>query len=283
MRTTSPINTTQAARKFSDETADWVEWLARFGFAAKGIVYMIIGALAVQVAIGSGGQTTGPSGAFASLLNAPFGQVLLGLVAVGLFGYAVWRFVQAWLDPDDEGSDTEGIVKRIGFAISGIIYTGFGIQATRLALGSGSASGGESQAQHWTARLMSQPFGVWLVGIVGLIVIGVGLYQFYRAYSAKFVNKLKTLEMNHQERTWAERAGRVGFAARGVVYLIIGGFLAVSALRTNPQEAVGFGEALQKLAQQPYGPWLLGLVAAGLVAYGFFAIVLARYRRIVIA
>ncbi|MCB0140830.1 MAG: DUF1206 domain-containing protein [Caldilineaceae bacterium] len=271
----------ERGRQTSAEAITWVIWLARLGYAAKGLVYMTIGALAVQAAIGSGGETTGPSGALSSLSNAPFGRILLGLVAVGLFGYALWRIVQAWVDPDNEGSDAAGIAKRIGYAISGLIYGGFGAEAVRIVWhGGGSSGSGNDQAAGWTARLMSQPFGIWLVGIVGVIVIGTGLYQFYRAYTAKFRLKLKLHEMSSHEQTWATRAGRIGFAARGVVYSLIGGFLVVAAMRSNPQEAGGIGKALQTLAQQPYGPWLLGLVAVGLVAYGFFAIVLARYRRI---
>lgn len=275
----------QLRRRSPQPTGDaitWVVWLARAGYAAKGFVYIIIGALAVQVAIGSGGRTTGPTGALDSIANAPFGQVLLYLVALGLFGYAIWRLVQAWVDPENEGSDAKGIVKRIGYAVSGIIYGAFGVEAVRIAMGSSGGSSDGSQAQDWTARLMAQPFGIWLVGIVGVIIIGTGLYQFYRAYSAKFRTKLKLHEMNREEEKWATRAGRIGFAARGVVYLTIGSFLITAAIQSNPEQAGGIGEALQTLAQQPYGPWLLGLVAMGLAAYGFFAIVLARYRRIFI-
>ncbi|HRW05740.1 MAG TPA: DUF1206 domain-containing protein [Caldilineaceae bacterium] len=283
MSTTSQMDSLQSqVHNASADVIPWVVWLARFGYAAKGLVYITIGALAVQVAIGSGGRTTGPAGALASLSHQPFGQILLILVAVGLFGYALWRFVQSWVDPEHEGSNAKGIVKRIGYAVSGIIYAAFGIEAVRLVLGSGGGSNESQQASDWTARLMSQPFGIWLVGIVGAIVIGTGLYQFYRAYSAKFREVLKLHEMNANEERWATRAGRLGFAARGVVYSIIGIFLVIAAMHANPDEAVGIGEALQKLAQQPYGPWLLGLVAIGLVAYGFFAIVLARYRRIFI-
>lgn len=270
----------EQGRQASSKVITWVVWLARLGYAAKGLVYITIGALAVQVAIGSGGETTGPSGALSSLSNGPFGQILLGLMAVGLFGYALWRLVQAGMDPDNEGSDAKGIAKRIGYAISGMIYGGFGVEAVRIVLSGGSSGGDSNQAEDWTARLMAQPFGLWLVGIVGVIVIGTGLYQFYRAYSAKFRLKLKLHEMSREEETWATRAGRIGFAARGVVYALIGGLLIVAAMQANPQAAGGIGEALQTLAQQPYGPWLLGVVAVGLAAYGFFAIVLARYRRI---
>ncbi|MCB0065394.1 MAG: DUF1206 domain-containing protein, partial [Caldilineaceae bacterium] len=112
--------------------------------------------------------------------------------------------------------------------------------------------------------------------------IGTGCYQFYRAYSAKFKEKLKLNEMSATERTWSLRSGRVGFAARGVVYLIMGWFLMQAALTQNSEQAGGIGQALRELAQQPYGPWLLGVVAVGLVAYGFFCFILARYRHIFI-
>lgn len=272
---------TDHAQDASEDVIEWVVWLARFGYAAKGTVYIIIGALAAQAALGSGGRTTGPTGALSWLSNQAFGRILLTLVAVGLFGYALWRFVEAWVDPGHEGADAEGIVKRIGFAVSGTVYGLFGVEALRIAFG--SSGGGGNQAQDWTARLMAQPFGLWLVGIVGAIIIGTGLYQFYRAYTASFREKLKLHEMSSTEITWSTRAGRIGFAARGVVYLIIGGFLILAAWQADPQEAAGIGEALGTLGRQPYGPWLLAVVALGLVAYGIFALVLARYRRIFIS
>jgi hypothetical protein len=251
------------------------------GYAAKGTVYIILGGLAFRAAIGSGGSATDQEGAFAAILRQPFGQILLIIVAIGLFGYALWRFVQAAVDPENEGTDFKGIAKRIGYVVSGIIYGGFAISAVQLARGSGGSNDGNSP-EEWTARLMSQPMGQWLVGLVGVIVIGTGLYQFYRAYSAKFREELKLHEMSAEEEQWATRMGRLGHAARGVVYLILGSFLVQAAIQADPQEAGGLGEALQTLAQQPYGPWLLGIVALGLMAYGAFAIVLARYRRIYI-
>lgn len=269
-----------SAKRASREAIPWVIWLARLGYAAKGTVYIIIGALAFQAAIGTGGETTDQKGALQQIAQEPFGQVLLAIVAVGLFGYAIWRFVQSWLDPDNEGSDATAIVKRIGWAISGIIYAAFGVSAISILIGAG---GGGSSADDLTAMLMSQPFGIWLVGIVGAIVVGVGLYQFYRAYKAKFQNKLKLHEMSVTEMKWAKRLGRLGFSARGVVYTLIGIFLVQAAIRSNPDQAGGIGEALSTLAQQPYGPYLLGIVALGLIASGAFAFVQARYRRIFIS
>lgn len=259
--------------------SDTVEKLARFGYAVKGVVYGLIGVLAVMAATGSGGETSDSRGVLHTIAGGPFGQILIGAVAIGLFGYALWRFIQALVDPDHKGSDAEGLVKRVGYFISGVLYAGLGLAAARLLLGNGGSGGGNS-ADTWTAKLMAQPFGVWLVGIVGAIIIGVGLYQIYKAYKAKFMDKLKTGEMSATERTWAERLGRFGLSARGVVFSIIGVFLILAAVNTNPEEARGLEGALDTLAAQPYGPYLLGLVALGLVAYGIYCGVLARYRRI---
>ncbi len=259
--------------------SDTVEKLARFGYAVKGVVYGLIGVLAVMAAFGVGGETSGSRGVLGTIAGGPFGQVLVGAAAIGLFGYALWRFVQAFLDPDNKGSDAADVVKRVGYFVSGVLYTGLGWAAVRLLLGHGGSSGGD-RADIWTAKLMAQPFGVWLVGIGGVVIIGVGLYQLYKAYKAAFFDKLKTGEMSATEQTWAERAGRFGLAARGVIFCIIGVFLVQAALSANPEEARGLEGTLDTLAGQPYGPYLLGVVAVGLVAYGVYCGVLTRYRRI---
>lgn len=258
----------------------WIERLARLGYAAKGIVYGIVGLLAVQAALGTGGKTTDMQGALGTIVTQPFGKFLLSLVAIGLLGYAVWRFVEALRDPDNKGTDAKGLAARAGSAVSGLIYAGLALSAVRIVLGSGGAGGNNSTAD-WTARLMAQPFGQWLVGTVGAIILGVGFYQFYKAYSAKFRNELKLNQMSEIEKTWAMRVGRFGLAARGVVLGITGIFLIQAARQSDPNQAQGLGGALEALAQQPYGPWLLGIVALGLIAYGTYMGVQARFRRIV--
>ena len=275
------MSTSRKAQEAKGRAKPWVKWLARFGYAAKGVVYMVVGGLALAAALGQGGSSSPDQrGALQTILEQPFGQVLLGLVAVGLFGYALWRFVMAAQDTEGDGSDAKGIVKRTGYAVSGIIYAGLAVAAVGLVLGSSGGGSGGGSAQDWTARLMAQPFGRWLVGIVGAVVIAVGLYQFYRAYSAKFREKLLLSRMSQTEETWATRVGRLGFAARGVVYAMIGFFLIQAALQSNPSQAGGLGQAFRELSSAPYGPWLLGIVALGFIAYGVFALVLARYRRI---
>ncbi|HMB92829.1 MAG TPA: DUF1206 domain-containing protein [Rhodothermales bacterium] len=254
----------------------WVEPLARLGYVAKGVVYTIIGILAVQVAWGTGGSIQGSQGAIKTIASQPFGSVLLILTALGLVGYVTWRFVQAVLDPDNKGTDATGLVKRVGYAVSGVTYALLAFSAVRLVL-SGSSGGGNAQ-QTWTARLLSQPFGQWLVGIVGAIIIGVGLYHFYRAYKASFMKHYNN-DMSAQEKHWAKRIGRFGLSARGVTFLIIGGFFIQAARQSDASEAQGLDAALTTLAQQSYGPWLLGVVALGFVAYGIYCFSRARYRR----
>ncbi|MBW4682389.1 MAG: DUF1206 domain-containing protein [Microcoleus vaginatus WJT46-NPBG5] len=258
----------------------WIERLARFGYAAKGIVYGIVGLLALQAAMGTGGQTTDTQGALETIVTQPFGKFLLSLVAIGLLSYAVWRFVEALKDPENKGTDAKGLASRAGSAVSGLIYTGLALSAVKIVLGSRSAGGDNSTADS-TARLMAQPFGQWLVGTLGAITLGMGFYHFYKAYSAKFRKELKLSQMSNTQETWAIRVGRFGLAARGVVLSIAGIFLIQAARQSNPNEARGLSGALDTLAQQPYGPWLLGIVALGLMAYGIYMGVEARFRRIV--
>ena len=267
------------ARHAAREASPWIVRLGRFGYVAKGTVYAIVGVLAAQAAGGAGGATTDPRGALRWIIQAPFGQFLLGAVAIGLVGYALWCVVQGVLDTEGEGTDARGVLTRGAFVFTGLVATGLALSAVRLMRGS---PGGGDATQDWTAWLLSQPFGQWLVGIAGVVVLGSGLYHIYRAYSANFREALKLGEMSHTEELWTTRTGRLGFAANGIAVGIIGGFLMVAAMQDQSQQARGLGGALETLARQPFGPWLLGVVAVGLIAYGIFMLVEARYRRMVI-
>jgi hypothetical protein len=235
--------------------------------------------LAGLAALGAGGGTTDQKGALQSILNAPFGRVLLGVIAVGLAGHALWLFIQAAKDTENKGTDAKGIGSRLGNALSGLIQVFLAFTAGQLALGSGGGGGGSPD--DWTATLLGQPFGRFLAVAIGAGIVAAGLYQFYKAYKADFKEGLKLGEMSPRETTWATRAGRLGYVARGVVFIVIGIFLAQAALQNDPQQARGLGGALATVAQQPYGPYLLCAVAVGLVAYGVYhALVEARYHRI---
>jgi hypothetical protein len=267
----------QHAERAARKASPWVERLARTGYVAYGVVYMLVGVLAAQAAFGGGGQATGQEGALRSILLAPLGRVLLGMVAIGLLAYAMWRLFQGIVDPESEGRDAKGIVKRFDHVINGLFHGALAFSAGELALGAG---GGGGSPDDWTTRLLAQPLGRWLAVIAGTVIVGAGLYQFYKVYKADFRDELKSGEMSTRERTWATRSGRLGYAARGVVFGVIGVFLVQAALKADPDEARGLGGALQTLARQPFGPYILGAVALGLVAYGVFMFVMARYRRI---
>ncbi|NJO80558.1 MAG: DUF1206 domain-containing protein [Cyanobacteria bacterium RM1_2_2] len=258
----------------------WVEKLARFGYAAKGVVYFVVGLLAAQAAFGVGGQITDTEGALQTIVTQPFGKFLLALVTVGLVGYVVWRMVQTVLDPEhsDEQTNAKQVARRIGSALSGFAYAGLAITAVKLILGNGGGNG--DATQDWTARFMAQPFGQWLVGLGGIATIAVGLAYLYQAYKAKFQKHFKLSEMSQRERTWAKRMGQFGIAARGVVFAVIGFFLVQAALQSNASEARGLSGALASLSRQPFGSWILGLVALGLIAYSIYSLIEARYRKI---
>lgn len=260
----------------------WVERLARFGYAARGVVYAVIGLLAVQAAFAGRGQTIGqdatPEGALQRI--AEQSRLLLLLMVIGLAGYALWRFVQAVLDPENKGSDAKGLAKRGSMLGSGLAYSGLALSAARIVSGSGGNEAGDG-SQAFTADLMSKPFGRWLVILAGIAGIVSALYQIREAWTKRFRRRLKLQEMEPHEERLATRTGVIGLAARGIVFLLAGWFLIQAGLRYDPGQARDLGGALEALASQPYGPWLLGLVALGLIAFGAYSFLQARYRRIV--
>jgi hypothetical protein len=272
----------EQSKQIEKTAGPWITLLARFGYAAKGVVYIIIGAIAAFAAFKGRGRTTDSQGALEEIILQPYGKYLLGAVAIGLAGYALWRFVQALNDTEDKGSGIKGIVIRIGYAIIGVVYVGLAFSAVQIILGSGGNSNNDSSSKEWTATLLSQPFGQWLVGLIGLGFIAAALSHFYKAYTIKFRKKLLIDEMSKGVQTFAIRTGRFGLAARGVVFGIIGAFLIQAALHSNAGEARGLSGALSALGEQTYGQVLLGVVALGLVAYGFYMLILSRYRRIML-
>lgn len=259
----------------------WAQRLARAGYVAKGIVYILIGVLAVRTAVGAGGTPTDRRGALLTIYHEPFGRALLVLITIGLAAFGLWSLVQALLDTDRKGTDAKGIVERIGYGVVGFSYLGLAIAAGRLATGTGGAGqGSNASTQDWTARLLDKPLGVALVILVGLIVLGVAVALVQRAWTAKFQQELELGRMSEAARRGVIALGRVGFAALGFVFAVIGLFLIVAAVKHDPHQAKGLGGALTTTAQQPFGPALLIVVALGLVAYGVYSLAQARYRRI---
>jgi hypothetical protein len=252
------------------------EWLARAGFVARGLIYGLIGILAIKLALGAGGKTTDQEGALKTIAQQPFGQVLLILVAIGLAGYALWRLIHALIGHGPENSDST--FDRVAAFGSGIVYAGLCAIAIEILLGSGGNSSGNTHKT--TAGVLAWPAGTWLVGIAGAVLIGIALYQGYRGLSRDFLEDSKTDEMSPKVRSWIEWIGTFGHLARMVVFGLVGVFLIKAAIDANSNKAVGLDGALAKLAHASYGPFLLGLVAAGLVAFGVYSLTDARYRRI---
>lgn len=175
--------TEKYAERVSHVARDWVVPLARFGYATKGTVYIIIGLLAALAAFNRGGRTTDSQGAFTEILSQPYGQLLLGAVAAGLVGYALWCFIQAVKDTENQGSKAKGIVIRLGYGAIGLIHTSLAFTAVQLMIGSRSSYKGEESSREWTATLLAQPFGQWFVGTVGVAIIIAAIIQFYQAYT----------------------------------------------------------------------------------------------------
>lgn len=261
-------------------SAPWFTALARLGYAAKGLVYIVIGWLALMTAVSAGGQTTDPQGAITTIYQHPFGKFLLLIIFVGFVGYALWQFARALFNPDGEGDAKKDGVRRIGYAVVGVSYLGFALAALRLMLQHAAPKGSNTSTQDWTARLLAAPGGVALVILLGLIVLGVAIGLFYEAWKLRFERYFPLGQMNDAERKLTRYTGRYGIGALGAVFVVISIFLIEAALHHDPHQARGLAGALATLAAQPFGPVLLGLVALGLLAYGVYSWVEARYRRI---
>lgn len=275
----------QKAEDLTRAARPWIERLARYGYAAKGVVYLLIGSLAALGAFKRGEGGEGPTdsrGALTQVVYQPYGRFMLGVVAVGLAGYALWRVVQALRDTEEKGTSWKGLAVRAGYACIGVVYAGLSFSTVRLILGHGAGKGSDETTRGWTALALMFPLGQLLVGLGGLGVIGLGCWQCYKAYTAKFCRKWKRHEMHEHAHGLAVRVGQVGLVARAVVFFIIGLFLIQAAWYARAEEARGLSGALRALEQQPYGPYVLGAVALGLVAYGLSMFVEARYRRMII-
>jgi Domain of Unknown Function (DUF1206) len=258
------------------EVAPWVKWLARIGMMCSALLWLVVGALAVGVAVGAGGEPTDRTGALNEIGKQTWGKVLLIVLAVGFAGYAVWRFTAAVLGCKVETNEELGWGKRLWHAARGCFYAFLCYTTVAILLGSHSDS---NEKQH-TEAILDWPGGRWVVGALGLGVVAWGIGSVYRAVSRSFKDELHTEKMSTSARRWTTRAGVVGYLARAVVLVLIGVFLVRAAHDYDPDEAVGLDGALQKLAQQTYGTLLLGVVAAGIVVYGLFYLVRAAYREV---
>jgi uncharacterized protein DUF1206 len=249
-------------------------WFARFGIAARGVVYVVIGFLAIKLALGDGGKATDQQGAMATIAKQPAGTLMLAAVAIGLLGYATWRLLRAALGGTGGQDDLKD---RVDGVASGISYAILFLGAVKILAGSGGGGANPDQA---TGGVLGWPAGPWLVGAVGLVLIGVGVQQGYKGVTRQFMDETNTESMSDPVEHAYTAFGIFGHIARMAVFALIGWFVIKAAVEFDPDKAVALDGALAKLAHAPYGPVLLGIVAAGLIGFGAFSLVESRYRRV---
>lgn len=267
-----------ATSRNTPDHRDAIIILARAGYGARGVVYLLVGGLAALAAFGQGGQTTDSRGALERIMLAPLGDVLLGIMVVGLLGFALWRGIQAIKDTDHHGIEAKGIVIRAALLISAITHTMLAFFAVSLIVTLGSSSGGSGSGSKGVATwLMSQTFGRWLVAAVGVALVGAGAAHVIKAIKTQFD---RHFNMPTQFQYWAYPICRFGLIIRGLVFVIVGGFFIMAAYQLEPGEAGGLAEVFSTLRGQAFGQVLLVLVASGLFAFGIYSLLEAVYRRI---
>jgi hypothetical protein len=276
------MSVTADAKRAAHQTASspWTEGLARAGLVAKGLTFALVAVLGLKVALGGGGDVEDRPGALHQVAETPFGRVLLGVLAIGLAGYALWRLVLAVLGRKLETGEREGALKRVADAARVVLYGWLAFLCAELVLDADEPAGKGNDEKELTARILDWPAGRWLVAAAGLAVLGAGAWNLYRALSQSFRKDLKEEQMNGGERGWYTAVGVAGHLARGAVFLLVGFFIVRAAWQYDPKEAIGLDGALAKIAHAEYGELLLGTVAVGLFAYALFCFVQARYRRV---
>jgi hypothetical protein len=273
------MSATQQARSTASRAADSkpLEYLARGGFIVYGVIHLIFAWLILQVALGDSKGDSDQSGALQSLAGKPFGKTLLVITVIGMIALALWQAFEAAIG-ESGPRDKQAIAERVVSGVRAVIYLAFAWTAIKVLQGA-NASTGDSQ-EKGASSLMSNSGGRWLVGLIGLVVIGVGIGLVVYGVTKKFEKHLNTQQMNATVRRTTRRLGVAGYSAKGVAYAIAGGLIVAAAVTYDPEKARGLDAALKTLAGQSYGPWLLGLIALGIAAFGVYCFSQARYRKV---
>lgn len=276
-KATTPLKqTAHTARNAAAQP--WVEQLTRLGYLVRGALYILLGILAIQIMLGRTSNQPTPNGVIEMIGATPYGKGLLLIAAVGLLGMTFWGFIRAAFDPLHRGNDADGLAQRLGFIASAVGYGMLLVATVQYLLGATMNAG---NPQDWSAKLLAQPFGRVLVGVIGLgWLLGGGLWQIYSGWKTDFKKDLKMRQMSAREKQIMIGAGKIGYIARGIVFGLIGLFLILAAVQANPSQAKGFDGALLALSEQPYGQVLLGIVALGLIAFGIYSMLDAFWMRL---
>lgn len=252
----------------------------RAGFVGRGITYGMIGALAFALAFGAGtlGAPANQQGALTVIAQSILGRIALVVIAAGLLAYALWKLVQGIFGRGPEGGGGRELKDRVANLAGGIVYVGFFVVAIRVLIGSQGDS--SSAPRRAAAGVLGWPGGQILVGVGGTVLIAISVYQVYEALSGNFADEAKTGQMGERQRRLFMVIGRIGLVARALVFVLVGYFVLRTAIEFSARNAVGIDGALARIHQQPYGPWLVGLVATGLISFAAFSLLEARYRRL---
>lgn len=246
-----------------------IEKIQTLGQASKGVVYIIIGSLTALAAFDEGGEKADKSSVIDFLQNQPFGNILIYIMAFGIFAYALWRFYKAIADPKNKGDDASGFIKRFGYFITGLIYGAFGVAVLS------GGSGGGSNRQQYAAQILDKGYGPILIGLIGIIVVGVGIYQIYKGYSGKYLKELNATRSSQKELL--QKTGKFGYMARGVVFGIIGYFVLLAAYTQNADMIRSTQGAFTYMQNLSYGWLIMGLIAIGLLGHGIFMLFVAKH------
>jgi hypothetical protein len=274
MRSTATVRASGTARRASDSPA--ARALARTGLAARGVLYILIGWVAILVALGQTSHEADQQGALQLLAGQPYGLVSLWLLGIGFAGYALWRLSEAAFGVTGDGN---GAAPRLKSLVRALIYAFFAYLTFKIIAGTGGGSQTKKQ-QDLTATVMHHPGGRWLVGIVGLVIVIAGLVLVSEGIRRKFMKYLQLSQMSPRTRRIIERLGMIGTAARGAVFALAGGLVIEAAVTYKPAKAGGIDKALLTLRNQPFGEVLLILAAAGLIIFGAYGLCEARWRRV---
>lgn len=259
------------ARQAND--SDWIDGIARAGLVAYGVVYILIGWLSLQLALGDREGTPSSSGALREVAQQPLGDVLIWVVSIGMFLLVIWQGLEAAVGHRDEDG-AKRTSKRVMSAGKAVLYAVIGVSGVKIAIGSGSSGKGQ---ETMTAKLMNLPAGQVIVGAIGLAIIGYGIYQVVQAWTEKFVEKLDQEGRSGKTGTAYVAFGKAGYTARGVAFAVVGGLFGYAALTHDAKKSGGLDQALFEVLDQPFGPLLLGLIALGLICFGLFTLARARH------
>jgi Domain of Unknown Function (DUF1206) len=274
MRSTATVRASGTARRASDSPA--ARALARAGLAARGVLYILIGWVAILVALGQTSHQADQQGALQLLAAQPYGLVSLWLLGIGFAGYALWRLSEAAFGVTGEGN---GAGPRLKSLVRALIYTSFAYLTFKVIAGTGGGSQTKKQ-QDLSATVMHHPGGRWLVGIVGLVIVIAGLVLVSEGIRRKFMKYLQLSQLSPRMRRLVERLGMIGTAARGAVFALAGVLVIEAAVSYQPANAGGIDKALLTLRNQPFGEVLLIVAALGLIIFGVYGLCEARWRRV---